>query len=413
MAYQYTPAGSFDEELLLRLKEVRTSIAVRKSIPAYYIFPDKTLIDMAVKVPTTLEEMEAVYGVGKTKNRQYGEAFLDEIIRYVEENGTAREKQADRPDAPRKLSSGVNDMLISISPVSYDPIIIENFEEIRERLDYYLDFYRNAAYTEENLQQAQADKTNLNRLKKVLGVRKKEIKDICLEPFRSVEVQFKELISMIDAPLARIAEFTEEMEQVRKDEKCAEIKVFFDENAKELGSLANEIFSKAWFYNKKWENRSYKEQQWKREIRDRIGKVTEDILTIKNAAGPHTAAVIAKYVETGSTIEAARYLHAVSSIAEEEKSKPQTPIAPAPVSKPTIPPETTVIIQTGNETSSNKEENSKASNAVQEKITEPTVLPDDNQPKDYLFRIKLNKKQYQLLTIFMELNDIPFDSSLV
>jgi len=399
MAFQYLSSAHVDEELLMRLKELRTFISVEKNYPAYMVFPDKTLEEMASRFPTTLGEMESIYGVGKTKLRQYGEVFLSEILRYIEERNSVGIGDNEEAGIPQNMSSGVNDLRISVSTVSYSPIEIENFEEICRQLDYYLEFYRNAAYTPENLQQAITDKTNLNRLKKVLTVKRKEIKDTCLEPFRSVEVQFKELISMIDAPLASIAEFTEEMEQVRKDEKCAEIKLYYDQNTQALGPVAAEIFSKPWFYNKKWENKTCKEYQWKAELRDKIATVAEHLQIIKNASGPHTAAVIAKYVETGSKIEAARYLKAITDIVAMEEteslvrtlSDSVTPIAHSPETpdRPTVSPVNEPVV-----------------------LHPDPVLPDPTDEAlhhEYIFRIRLNEKQYQLLTTFMELSNISYE----
>ena len=405
MAEQYSSANPVDNELLMRLKELRTSIAVRKNSPAYVVFPDKTLIEMATKLPTTMDEMESIYGVGITKSKQYGEAFLHEIISYINERDADVELSHDVLTSPKRMNSGVNDMQIFVSPVTYEPIEIENFDEIRQKLDYYLDFYRNAAYTPENLQQALADRTNLNRLKKALTVKRKEIKDICLEPYRSVEVQFKDLISMIDAPLASIAEFAEEMEQVRKDEKCAEIKLYYDLYARNLGPLANDIFSKQWFYDKKWENKTCKEHQWKREIREKIDLITRDLQIIRNASSPHTAAAIAKYAETGSTVEAARYLQAISDIVEAEETKP--------IARPPVEPVKSEDQPSGalNPFSSPAPVNSASafSAEIQNANTASINSKDDILQHEYVFRVRLNEKQYQLLTTFMELSNIQYE----
>lgn len=70
------------EDLLERLREVRMRIASEKKMPAYIIFSNVTLRDMAVKAPTTMDAFLQVSGVGKYKAEQYGEAFLTEIKRY-------------------------------------------------------------------------------------------------------------------------------------------------------------------------------------------------------------------------------------------------------------------------------------------------------------------------------------------
>lgn len=51
-------------------------------MPPYIIFSDKTLIDMATKIPASKTEMLDVSGVGEYKFAKYGERFL----RVIEEN---------------------------------------------------------------------------------------------------------------------------------------------------------------------------------------------------------------------------------------------------------------------------------------------------------------------------------------
>ena len=71
-----------DDPLLAALKTLRTSLAKSQSVPAYVIFPDRTLIEMAAARPATLEAMRAVHGVGRRKLEHYGEAFLAVVAAY-------------------------------------------------------------------------------------------------------------------------------------------------------------------------------------------------------------------------------------------------------------------------------------------------------------------------------------------
>lgn len=73
--------ADFDEALLSRLKSKRLELAQAKGAPAYTIFSDRTLIDMAVRQPSSKEEFLGVYGVGLRKAEIYGEVFLDLINR--------------------------------------------------------------------------------------------------------------------------------------------------------------------------------------------------------------------------------------------------------------------------------------------------------------------------------------------
>ncbi|MFO1117526.1 MAG: DNA helicase RecQ [Beijerinckiaceae bacterium] len=67
------------ERILAALKRKRLELAREEGAPAFVIFPDKTLIDMAEKRPATLDEMLAVHGVGERKLARYGDAFLEAL----------------------------------------------------------------------------------------------------------------------------------------------------------------------------------------------------------------------------------------------------------------------------------------------------------------------------------------------
>ena len=68
-----------DEELLLALRTLRTKLATVAGVPAYVVFSNATLADMAVRQPTTMEELMNVAGVGAVKAKRYGKEFLEVI----------------------------------------------------------------------------------------------------------------------------------------------------------------------------------------------------------------------------------------------------------------------------------------------------------------------------------------------
>lgn len=74
-------------KLFERLKKLRLEIAREESMPPYIIFSDKTLIDMAAKMPSSKSEMLDVSGVGENKFAKYGERFLEVIEEYRREVG--------------------------------------------------------------------------------------------------------------------------------------------------------------------------------------------------------------------------------------------------------------------------------------------------------------------------------------
>jgi ATP-dependent DNA helicase RecQ len=71
-----TPAGQNRFEAL---RELRIELAREQGVPPYVIFNDRTLVEMAERVPTSLDELHAIPGVGAVKLERYGQQFLDKL----------------------------------------------------------------------------------------------------------------------------------------------------------------------------------------------------------------------------------------------------------------------------------------------------------------------------------------------
>ncbi|WP_424941083.1 DNA helicase RecQ [Aliiroseovarius sp. S253] len=85
-----------DAPLLSALKAKRRALAEAARVPAYVVFTDKTLIEMAETRPATLDDMARVGGVGAKKLESYGADFLQVIAGEVGHMHPARRKLAGR-----------------------------------------------------------------------------------------------------------------------------------------------------------------------------------------------------------------------------------------------------------------------------------------------------------------------------
>jgi ATP-dependent DNA helicase RecQ len=65
--------------LLQKLKALRKRLADEARMPAFYIFSDRSLLDIAQRLPQNREQFLAVHGVGELKMANYGQRFLDVI----------------------------------------------------------------------------------------------------------------------------------------------------------------------------------------------------------------------------------------------------------------------------------------------------------------------------------------------
>jgi ATP-dependent DNA helicase RecQ len=69
-------------DLWEELRSLRAEIARRHSLPAFVVFHDSTLKEMARSLPDSLEKMGSISGIGQKKLYIYGEEFLELIVQY-------------------------------------------------------------------------------------------------------------------------------------------------------------------------------------------------------------------------------------------------------------------------------------------------------------------------------------------
>ncbi len=81
-------ASPADAQLLEQLRTLRTSIAREEQVPAYVVFADRTLLEMAVRRPKSPYTLGDIRGVGPMKIEKYGERFLS-LLRSADETEAA------------------------------------------------------------------------------------------------------------------------------------------------------------------------------------------------------------------------------------------------------------------------------------------------------------------------------------
>lgn len=72
-------------DLYDELRALRAQLAREANVPAYVVFSNATLQDMARKCPRNMTEFKKVSGVGELKANWYGKAFLERIRAYLEQ----------------------------------------------------------------------------------------------------------------------------------------------------------------------------------------------------------------------------------------------------------------------------------------------------------------------------------------
>lgn len=101
-----TKTISPDEELFNRLRAVRSKLAKDENVPAYVIFSDATLKEMAHEKPITSSDLLSVGGVGEHKLDKYGSYFLNAIVDF-NPNESAKAKGSTYKDTLALLNQNV------------------------------------------------------------------------------------------------------------------------------------------------------------------------------------------------------------------------------------------------------------------------------------------------------------------
>lgn len=99
-------------DLFNRLREVRRQVAAEIGKPAFIVMSDKSLQDLVLKRPTSLEAMADVYGFGEYKAKAYGKPFIEAIKQYTSDS-------LDLPFPDAATLADVSSAHIPPEPTSY------------------------------------------------------------------------------------------------------------------------------------------------------------------------------------------------------------------------------------------------------------------------------------------------------
>lgn len=115
----------YDQELFTTLREKRKALADAANVPPYVIFPDKTLIEMAVYYPQSSESFLALHGVGAAKAKRFAEIFLSIISDYC---ATHRIEAKINPNTPttQKSQSGKTQKHVVVGEAFNDGIPVQD-----------------------------------------------------------------------------------------------------------------------------------------------------------------------------------------------------------------------------------------------------------------------------------------------
>lgn len=121
-----------------------------------------------------------------------------------------------------------------------------NHEDIKKEISEKVSYYKDLVYTEDQIKDAKADRAELNKFVKALEDKRKEVKKLCLAPYESFEKKMKEIVAVVNEPIALIDQQVKGYEEKQKQEKREAIQTEFDSMGFPEFVTLDSIFDSKW-----------------------------------------------------------------------------------------------------------------------------------------------------------------------
>ena len=202
------------------------------------------------------------------------------------------------------------------------PAVLEfNFEDLKKALAERMELYRGLVVTEDGIKAAKQDRADLNKLREAIEAKRKEVKKACMAPYTEFEGRVKELVQLVDAPIAAIDGQLKEYEEKRRADKRAEIAAIYEETVGELKGILP--FERLW--RDEWYNTAWSMKKIREAIVAAEGKVASDLEVLSTVESEFAEAVRLKYLEAldlnAALAERARLQERAAKLREYEEQR--------------------------------------------------------------------------------------------
>ena len=196
-----------------------------------------------------------------------------------------------------------------------------NYDEIKAELQARMELYKDAYFTEESKTIAKKEVAALRKMKDAIDRKRKDVKNQCLEPYKEFEDKAKELMYLIDEPIALIDGQVKAFEERRKQERRENIKSIYESLIGDMG----EYISLEKIYNAKWENASTSMKSIKEEMEGLIFSSSMAVDTIRSMTSDKVEDALRYYKNTLDVAGAIKmindYEHQKAEIMEREQKR--------------------------------------------------------------------------------------------
>ena len=152
-----------------------------------------------------------------------------------------------------------------------------NKEEFMALVASITESYVDVVYSEEQIKDAKADRAKLNAMKKAISDRRIQVKKEVMAPYDQFEAEVKEVVALIEEPIAMIDSQIKAYEEKCKEDKRQELIAHFETVAGDMDG----ILTFDMVFDQRYLNATVSLSKAKLDITDKVDKVRTDLATIE------------------------------------------------------------------------------------------------------------------------------------
>lgn len=149
-----------------------------------------------------------------------------------------------------------------------------NNEELKTEVANKMKEFESLVFTEETIKDAKKDRASLNKLKTAFEDNRKRIKKEYMDPYNKFEAQVKEVVALIERPIALIDAQIKEVEENKRVQKKKEIEELFQE------IVFQEFVTLEKIFDSKWLNASVSMASIETQMKEKMFQIGSDIFAI-------------------------------------------------------------------------------------------------------------------------------------
>ena len=168
-----------------------------------------------------------------------------------------------------------------------------NFDDLKKEITEKAGEYMNLVYSDDQIKEAKKDRAELNKFKKALDDKRKDVKSQVMNPYIAFETQIKELIGIVNKAVDNIDSQVKGYEEGLKQQKEEVCRKLYE---KHIGDL-NRIIPYEKVFNPKWLNKTYPEKAIIEDIQSLYKRVDQDLKVINTDSSKYVFEMKEEYLK--------------------------------------------------------------------------------------------------------------------